>query len=138
MNAIYFHIHHCQCSTCLIIHLLRIKIIKTVIHFLRGVLNLSKVLRKNLLVLNEATDSWVLSRCIFQRILIFLHRSLILWILKILKASFNLVFVIVKLRCTSLMNFGNKSLADSFQVLLNCLKMIRIKSILFIIGFCFF
>ena len=70
--------------------------------------------------------------------MIFLNRRLILRGLKIRRVSVNLIFAIIILRCISIVNFSYKSLADSLQVLLNCLKMIGIKSILLVVCFCLF
>lgn len=88
--------------------------------------------------MNKATNSWIFRRCIFQRLMIFLNRCLILWSLKIWRVTVNIIFTIIIVRCISVMHFINKSLADSFQVLFNCLKMVSIKFILFIICLCFF
>lgn len=90
------------------------------------------------MVLNEAAYSWDFSRSIFQRLMIFLNRRLILRGLKIRRVSVNLIFAIIILTCISIVNFSYKSLADSLQVLLNCLKMIGIKSILLVVCFCLF
>lgn len=70
--------------------------------------------------------------------MIFLNRCLILWSLNFLRISVNIDFTIVIVRCISILYFRNKSLANTFQILFNCLKMIGIKFILFIICFCFF
>jgi len=91
-----------------------------------------------LLILNKAINSWIFWRCIFQRLMIFLNRCLILWSLKIWRVTVNIIFTIIIVGCISVMHFRNKSLADSFQVLFNCLKMVSIKFILFIICLCFF